>query len=74
MYHPFKKFLFYCFIGAWITTAWLVAARITDLTDCSWWFVFAPFWIPSALLVVAGLIACIYCYTCLRGLARNLYD
>lgn len=40
-------------------TLLFVALKLTGYIAWSWWWVLAPLWVPPALFVVAGVIACV---------------
>lgn len=52
-----KQIALVVFVILWIITAFLVAARITDLIGWSWGLILAPLWVPSAIAFVVFLIS-----------------
>ena len=38
----------------------LFALKVTNIMNCSWAWVFAPLWIPYAMLILAGICLAIY--------------
>ena len=43
------KFLFWIF---WILLMILIAAKLGDIINYSWWWIFSPIWIGWSLLIV----------------------
>ena len=55
-----------------LLTVVFVTLKLTHVIDWSWWWVFAPLWLPVAVVILMILIIVIF--ACIAGKDYNLDD
>lgn len=54
-----------------VLTVTLVILKLFNIIHISWWFVFAPLWIPAALYVIIFIICTTIIYFCSKKLEEK---